>query len=229
MTRRLFLHEYIDIVGQGAWRYMEHATTAEATQVPTWSCSARGTRWASPGGGPRWSTSGRSPRRVGRLVRQGRPAQPQAGVQHHPERLVGRGVPDPDRRLDRMLAGAPGCPGIDDLRRRGVKGTLFVHEHSTVRPGAGPDYLAAMAEEWVPPLLAEYGHTPVGLYEVMLRDTEVITVWATTPTTTCAWARPTTAPGGSPTRRPRVWRPTTASSPGGAGPGSSAPARARSS
>ena len=30
-------------------------------------------------------------------------------------------------------------------------------------------------------MLRDYGHTPVGLYEVMMTDTEVMTVWATDP------------------------------------------------
>ena len=36
------------------------------------------------------------------------------------------------------------------------------------------------AQEWVP-VLADYGHALVGLYEVMMTDTEVMTVWATDP------------------------------------------------
>jgi hypothetical protein len=47
-----------------------------------------------------------------------------------------------------------------------------------VRPGTALDYLAATREERAP-LLAEYGHDLVGLYEVMMNDYEVCTVWAT--------------------------------------------------
>jgi hypothetical protein len=55
---------------------------------------------------------------------------------------------------------------------------LFVHELSEVRPGTALEYLAAVREERAP-LLAEYGHHLVGLYEVMMNDYEVCTVWAT--------------------------------------------------
>ena len=41
----------------------------------------------------------------------------------------------------------PGCPTLASLRRDGVRGTMFVHELSQVRPGAALDYLAAMREE----------------------------------------------------------------------------------
>jgi hypothetical protein len=37
-----------------------------------------------------------------------------------------------------------------------------------------------MREEWLP-VLADYGHAPVGLYEVLMTDTEVMSVWATDP------------------------------------------------
>jgi hypothetical protein len=47
-----------------------------------------------------------------------------------------------------------------------------------VRPGTALDYLAAVREERAP-LLAEYGHTLVGLYEVLMNDYEVCTIWAT--------------------------------------------------
>ena len=59
-----------------------------------------------------------------------------------------------------------------------MRGSLFVHELTEVRPGTALEYLAAVREERVP-LLAEYGHQLVGLYEVMMNDYEVCTVWAT--------------------------------------------------
>jgi hypothetical protein len=60
----------------------------------------------------------------------------------------------------------------------GVRGTLFVHEVHTVRPGAPLDYLAAVAETRVP-LLRDYGHEITGLYEVLSNQHEVVMVWAT--------------------------------------------------
>jgi hypothetical protein len=57
---------------------------------------------------------------------------------------------------------------------------VFVHEISEVRPGAAIDYLAAVQETRAP-LLADHGHTLVGLYEVLLTDVEVVTIWATDP------------------------------------------------
>lgn len=89
MSRSIFLHEFIDIVGQGAWPYMEHTK---------------------------------------------------------------------------------GCSGEE-------ANGLELHELSEVRPGAALDYLGAMQEEWAP-VAREYGLKPVGLYEVLMSDTEVVSVWA---------------------------------------------------
>ena len=82
--------------------------------------------------------------------------------------------------FDRLLGAAPGCPTIAGLRRDGVTGSVFVHELSECRPGAALEYLAAVRQEWEP-VLRDYGHTAVGLYEVLMTDTEVMTVWATDP------------------------------------------------
>jgi hypothetical protein len=62
----------------------------------------------------------------------------------------------------------------------GVRAPLFVHEIAEVRPGAQLDYLA-MTRDVRAPVLADYGHTLTGLYEVAFTDHEVITMWATDP------------------------------------------------
>jgi hypothetical protein len=49
-------------------------------------------------------------------------------------------------------------------------------EFSQVRHGAALDYLSAVREVRVP-LLADYGYSNAGLYEVAFRRTEVCTLW----------------------------------------------------
>jgi hypothetical protein len=82
--------------------------------------------------------------------------------------------------FDRLLGAAAGCPSLAELRAQGVSGSVFVHEISEVRPGAALDYLAAVRETRAP-LLADHGHALVGLYEALLTDVEVVTIWATDP------------------------------------------------
>ena len=65
--------------------------------------------------------------------------------------------------FDRLCAGVPGSPTTEQIRAAGIKGTLFVNEILTVRPGSALEFLAAVAEDRAP-LMAEYGHRATGLY-----------------------------------------------------------------
>jgi hypothetical protein len=76
------------------------------------------------------------------------------------------------------MASVPWSPPVSQLAADGVKGTLFVHEVTTVRPGAGQDYPAAMNEQWRPAAL-DHGHRLVGMYQAVMTDTTVVTLWAT--------------------------------------------------
>jgi hypothetical protein len=51
---------------------------------------------------------------------------------------------------DFLMASGPWCPSVEQLVAVEVRGTLFVHEVTAVRPGAGCDYLAALDERWRP-------------------------------------------------------------------------------
>jgi hypothetical protein len=79
---------------------------------------------------------------------------------------------------DLLMRPVPWSPEPEDLVAEAVTGSMFVHEVSTVRPGTGRDYLAAMNEHWRP-VAADHGHRLIGMYEVLLSDTVVVTVWAT--------------------------------------------------
>ncbi len=177
MSRPIFLHEFIDIVGLGAWPYMEHTVEAEGDEkvglqlLGTWytvGCTGRWSQvvniWESPGGWPAWRDS------IDRLGLKRRANQKLTGWWNEALNYRTGG-------FDRQLAGLPGGPTIESLRADDVRGTTFVHELTEVRPGAALDYLEAMREEWIP-VAREYGLEPVGLYEVLMSDTEVVTVWA---------------------------------------------------
>ena len=80
--------------------------------------------------------------------------------------------------VDRLCGGVPGSPSTEELADRGVRGTLFVHQLVTVRPGAVLDHLGRVIDEQVP-LWREYDHEPTGVYEVLGNHHEAIVVWAT--------------------------------------------------
>ena len=139
MNRHLYLHEIIDIVGQGQYDYMAHPWK-EPTNVMPDMLTLQGTFFVCAVGGGRWpqvvniwdvgTPGGRAgPANVDRT-------QPEA-AQGLLRRLVGRGVAVAHRRvrppLRRRARAARPPPEIAD---RGVKGTLFVHEVLQVRPGS---------------------------------------------------------------------------------------------
>ncbi len=180
MGGALFLHEVVDIVGQGSVPYMDHTVAFDTegaggrglTLVGTWSVMGSTGRWPQVvnlwelvDGWEGW-------RRLcdrTNLKREGNAGLARWWEEAYRYRTGG---------FDRLLVAAPGSPSSAELAAAGVHGTVFVHELTEVRPGAGPDYLAAMAEEWVP-VAADHGHLPVGRWQVLLTDTEVCTIWAT--------------------------------------------------
>jgi hypothetical protein len=176
--RPLYLHEVIDIVGLGAWPYMEHTAQAAGDEKVnfglqgTWYTMGITGRWSQvinvwdvPGGWDGWRTA------VDRLNLKRTENKALEGWWNEAFKHRSGG-------FDRLLLGAPGCPTTDALVAEGVRGSLFVHEVTEVRQGAQLEYLAAVREVRAP-LLVEYGHALTGLYEVAMNDTEVITVWAT--------------------------------------------------
>jgi hypothetical protein len=176
--RDLFLHEFIDINGMHQWDYMEHTLRQSGDEkvefelLGTWYTMGITARWPQvvnvweiPGGWDGWYG------KVDRLgLKRATNATLNAWWKQAFEYRAGG--------FDRLLGAVPGCPNIGSLTRDGVRGSLFVHELTEVRPGTALEYLAAVREERAP-LLAEYGHTLVGLYEVLMNDYEVCTIWAT--------------------------------------------------
>lgn len=177
----LYLHEVVDIVGQGAVPYMEHTLRFDADDTTDRGLELLGT-WYVMG------TTGRWPQvvnlwqfidgwdgwerlcRATNLKREANVKLSSWWDEAYKYRTGG---------FDRLLAGAPGCPTIDELRATRVTGTVFVHELTTVTAGGQAAYLDAVVEDRRPAMAAA-GHTLVGAYEVLLGNTEVCTVWATT-------------------------------------------------
>ncbi len=177
--RALFLHEVVDVVGRGGPAYMAHVLgfDADATAarglalVGSWEVVGTTGRW--PQVVNLWEIDGWDGwARLAQRTNVAKAANSELAEwwdEAHRHRTGG---------FDRLLAGAPGCPTRASLAAEGVQGSWFVHELSEVRPGAGPEYLAATLEERVP-AMAERGIALVGLYDAVLTDTEVCTIWAT--------------------------------------------------
>jgi hypothetical protein len=176
----LYLHEVVDIVGEGAVPYMEHSVGFKVDQAAdrglelfgTWYVMGSTGRWPQvvniwemAGGWADW-------RRLCESTNLRRQANAELASWWRKALEYRSGG------FDRLMGAVEGSPTLDDVRGAGTKGTLFVHEISEVPPGGALDYLAAVRDERAS-LLADYDHTLVGLWEVLLGDREVCTLWAT--------------------------------------------------
>lgn len=180
VTRNLYLHEIVDVVGQGQYDYMEHLWQDPVLRMPEmfslqgsfYVCAAGGGRWpqvvniwdVGSKGWAGWASN------VDRMNLKRRKAFYGDWWDKAAEWRSGG--------HDRLCAGAPGSPTTDEIVDRGIKGTLFVHELLTVKPGTQLEYLDAVVSERVP-VLAEHGHELTGAYEVTSNQHEVVVVWAT--------------------------------------------------
>lgn len=180
MPRRFFLHETIDIVGQGQYDYMDVVAREPVHEMPglfrLWGTffviGASGGRWPQvvnlyDGGEDGWDAWTANLNRLN-LKRRAKfytdwwdeAAQFRSGG------------------LDRVAAVTPDSPTDADLSRRNVRGTVFVHQLLQVKPGQQIEYLAAVAEQRVPQL-RERGIEVTQMLEVINNPTEVVVVWAT--------------------------------------------------
>ena len=187
-NRELYLHEVVDIVGEGAMPYMAHTVAFDAAAAADRALELVGT-WYTMGSTGRWP----------QVVNLWEVVDRWAGWRRLMESTNLRRTQNPPLNdwwrealnsrsggFDRLLGAAPGCPTLAELREFGVKGSVFVHELSEVSAGAGLEYLGAVRDEWQP-VMQDHGHVLVGIYEVLLTDREVVTVWATTPDAHCAF------------------------------------------
>jgi hypothetical protein len=181
MPRSLYLHETVDIIGQGQYAYMEHLWKDPVLRMPEmfnlqgsfYVCAAGGGRWpqviniwdVGTLGWRGWQSN------VDRMNLKRRKAFYGDWWDAAAEWRSGG--------FDRLCGAVPGSPTTAELEARGVKGSLFVHEVFTVRPGTPLEFLDAVVQVRVP-IMREYGHEPTGLYEVMSNAHEVVMVWATT-------------------------------------------------
>ena len=149
MPRRFYLHETIDIVGQGQYEYMDAAAAEPVHDMPGlfrlqgtfFVIGASGGRWpqvvnihdGGPDGWDAWT------RNLDRLNLERR------------AKFYGDWWDDALRYrtggCDRIGGTVPGCPTREDLEARDLRCTVFVHQVLEVRPGSQLDYLSYCASD----------------------------------------------------------------------------------
>jgi hypothetical protein len=178
--RDLYLHETVDIVGQGQYDYMA-CVQREPTNVMPDMLTLQGTFFVCAVGGGRWPQVV-NVWDVGEQGWRGWAANVDRLNLKRRNAFYGDWWDEAAQwrtgGFDRLCGGVTGGPTTASIRAGGVRGTLFVHQLLTVRPGSPLDYLAAVVDQQVP-LWREYGHEPTGIYEVLGNHHEVVVVWAT--------------------------------------------------
>ena len=181
MPRPIFVHETIDIVGQGQYDYMEKVNREPAQHMPDMT-SLQGTFYVLGFGGGRWPQviniwdCGEDGwdgwgRNLDRLNLKRRKAFYGDWWDEAAQWRTGG--------FDRVCAGIPASPTTQQIKEQGIKGTLFVNEVISVTPGSQIEYLNLVANQRVP-MMEDHAITATGLWEVINNNHEVIMIWATT-------------------------------------------------
>jgi hypothetical protein len=179
---RVYLHEYIDIIGQQRARYMHHMTAwwcPEARKERSQLCYGV---WAVLGSTGHWPQVVNLWEYVGGW---------DALADSFAFEVKGPGIQDPMLQEwwhqaaklrrggdDRLLVPAPWTRPIEGLIADGVSGVTYAHELCTVPPGRSPQLLDLVREQGRA-AVESLGVELVGAFNVALRnDTEAILLWA---------------------------------------------------
>ena len=185
MPRSVFVHETIDIVGQGQYEYMEHVSKEPTNFMPGMT-SLQGSFFILGFGGGRWP-------QVVNIWDCGNDGW--EGWSRNLDRLnlkrrntfYGDWWDEASKwrtgGYDRVCAGVQGSPSTAEITKKGIKGSLFINEVFNVQPGEQLSFLNAVVDKRVP-VMEDYKVFPTGLWEVTTNTHEVVMVWATT---VCDW------------------------------------------
>ncbi|MBJ19926.1 MAG: NIPSNAP family containing protein [bacterium] len=181
MNDKVYIHEFIDIRGQGRAKYMQHMTA-------NWSPIGQEERSQKCFGtfGTVGST-GRWPETINIWEEDGWRglARNFAFETQHP------GMQDPSLRewwsaaaefrrggFDRILVPAQWSPTSDELTRAGVRGDFYAHELVKLAPGAALPFLEEVRRRAIP-IHTDLGIQLVGAFHTAMSDrSECLLLWA---------------------------------------------------
>jgi hypothetical protein len=181
LNDKLYIHEFIDIIGHGRASYMHHMTA-------NWSPLAREDRdqlcygvWGTVGSTGRW------PQVVNIWEEDGFDGLARS-FRHE---LSHPGLQDPKLAKwwaqaqkfrsggsDRLLIPAPWTRTIEQLCADGVRGEVYAHELITVPPGTSGRFLESVRARAIP-VYERYHWVLAGAWQTaMIDDSECVLLWA---------------------------------------------------
>jgi len=178
---KIYIHEFIDIIGHNRARYMHHMTA-------NWCPVGRVERnmlcfgvWATVGSTGAW------PQVVNLWELEGWNGL----ADNFEHELVGQGAQDPSlvewwavaaelRRggVDRIVVPEPWSPTIEELTTAGTKGAVYAHELVELPVGGAREFLDALATTGRFEVEASGLRCVAALRVAMGSDTEAIVIWA---------------------------------------------------
>ena len=180
-NQKLYIHEFIDIVGQNRARYMHHMTANFSPMAQEDRHQLCYGVWGVLGSMGRW------PEVLNIWELDGIDAAP--GYFRHelrdPSMQDARmakwwaaAVPLRSGGNDRLLAPAPWTRTITELCAGGVRGELYAHDRLAVRPGSSAQYLEMLRDRGRE-AHARYGWELAGAWETLMVDeSECFVLWA---------------------------------------------------
>lgn len=181
MNDKVYIHEYIDIIGHHRSDYMHHMTA-------NWSPHAQELRhqlcygvWGVLGSTRRWpevvniwEEDGLEGIAASFRHETGSPTM----QDEHLARWWAKAAEFRRSGVDRLLRPAPWTRTIEELCADGVTGETYAHEHLSVPPGRSAEYLEMVRQEAVP-AYEEFGWELAGAWETLMTDdSECIVLWA---------------------------------------------------
>jgi hypothetical protein len=189
MNDRIYIHEFIDIIGPHRAEYLHHMTanySPIAQQERGQQCFGVWGVLGSTGRWPQvvnlWEEDGFTGLAASFAHETGHPTMQDPKLARWWARAAGYR----SGGTDRILAPAPWSPTIAELLAAGVHGEVYAHELVTVPPGRARGYLDGLAE-LAPRVTDRFGWRLAGAWRTALADdAECLALWAI-PTWT-AWA-----------------------------------------
>jgi NIPSNAP len=181
VNEKLYLHEFIDIIGHGRAQYMYHMTANFSPMGQEDRNQLCYGVWGVLGSTGRW------PEVVNIWELEGI----DGAVDYFRYELNSPTLQDPRMAKwwsaaaplrsggnDRLMVPAPWTRTIGELCADGVRGELYAHDRLLVRPGTSPDYLEMLREQGMA-IHARYGWELAGAWEsLMVDDSECFVLWA---------------------------------------------------
>lgn len=182
MNDRIYLHEFIDIIGQGRAAYNQHMTANYGHLARTERRLYCVGVFSTVGSTERWpQTTNLWEYRDGWDGVANHFSFEFGNAKHQDANLVTWWAEAATLRsggFDRLLVPAHYTPTLDDLLANGVRGECYYHEQISCEPGRAPAVLEAIERHRLA-VAARFGWRLVGAYRTALvNDSEVIAIWA---------------------------------------------------